>query len=163
MCAASAINQYRIHAGYHYPRSAETVSEILEAREEFINAFRPAIVSNSRNYYAIPRCGSRTSPQCYEQLMAGYGLPLLRCRPDWLNYEFIHTCYEVDEHLYDATLLRSLISERLAATGVRFEQRSFDTEMRTGYDFVVWATYGMAPNIRSPRKCLSNCPKPCIT
>jgi glycine/D-amino acid oxidase-like deaminating enzyme len=24
--AASAINQYRVHAGYHYPRSAETIS-----------------------------------------------------------------------------------------------------------------------------------------
>ena len=26
--AASAINQYRVHAGYHYPRSLETIQEM---------------------------------------------------------------------------------------------------------------------------------------
>jgi len=28
MGAASAINQYRLHAGYHYPRSPETIHEV---------------------------------------------------------------------------------------------------------------------------------------
>ena len=52
--AASAINQFRIHSGYHYPRSPETIAETLEARAEFTSAFAPAIVRNSRHYYAIP-------------------------------------------------------------------------------------------------------------
>jgi glycine/D-amino acid oxidase-like deaminating enzyme len=40
MQAVSAINQYRVHSGYHYPRSPETISEILEARREFLQEFR---------------------------------------------------------------------------------------------------------------------------
>src|SRR6185437_2329531 len=38
---ASAINQFRIHSGYHYPRSPETITETLEARAEFTAAFAP--------------------------------------------------------------------------------------------------------------------------
>lgn len=144
MRAASGINQYRVHAGYHYPRSAETIGEILEARGEFVETFRDAIVGNSRHYYAIPKQGSWTAPELYERLMAQQGLALRACRPEWLDYEFIDACYEVDEQIYDPDVLRALVSERAAAGGVRFEQRAFRREMRGDYDFVVWATYGMA-------------------
>lgn len=144
MRAASAINQYRVHAGYHYPRSAETIGEILEARSEFIRVFGAAIVRNSRHFYAIPRQHSRTTPGAYEQLMARHGLPLNPCRPDWADYGFLEACYGVDEQIYDPEVLRAVVSEQLASTGVRFEERRFDPEMRGDYDFVVWATYGMA-------------------
>jgi hypothetical protein len=144
MRAASAINQYRVHAGYHYPRSAETIGEILEARKEFLEAFRPAIVRNSRHYYAIPKRHSRTAPATYEEIMARHGLDLRPCRPDWLDYSFIETCYEVDEQIYDPEMLRDLVNQRIRSSGVRFEQRAFHPNMREGYDFVVWATYGMA-------------------
>jgi hypothetical protein len=143
MRAASAINQYRVHSGYHYPRSPETITETLEARREFIEVFAPAIVQNSRHYYAIPREGSRTRPQEYEQIMGSHGLPLHACRPEWMNFEYIDQCYEVDENIYDPDLLRSVIESRLDALGIKFEQSLFSREMRGDYHFVVWATYGM--------------------
>jgi hypothetical protein len=143
MRAASAINQYRVHSGYHYPRSPETITETLEARREFIEAFAPAIVRNSRHYYAIPREDSRTRPQEYEQIMQSHGLPLHACRPEWMNFEYIDRCYKVDENIYDPDLLRSVIESQLKALGIKFEQTVFLQEMRGDYDFVVWATYGM--------------------
>jgi voltage-gated potassium channel Kch len=143
MLAASAINQYRVHSGYHYPRSPETITETLEARREFIEAFAPAIVRNSRHYYAIPREGSRTRPQEYEQIMRSHGLPLHACRPQWMNFEFIDQCYEVEENIYDPDLLRSVIESRLVALGIGFQKCAFSRETRGDYDFVVWATYGM--------------------
>ena len=82
--AASAINQYRVHSGYHYPRSPETIQETLTARSEFISAFAPAIVRNSRHYYAIPRENSRTSPENYEHIMREHGLAL-RTLPSGLD------------------------------------------------------------------------------
>jgi hypothetical protein len=144
--AATAINQYRIHAGYHYPRSSETIQEVQEARAEFLEVFAPAIVGNSRHFYAIPREGSRTAPDLYEEVMAQHGLALQRCRPDWMNFEFIDRCYEVKEQIYDPDLLRSLIETRIASAGVEFSQSAFSPELRAEYDFVVWATYGMGPS-----------------
>jgi hypothetical protein len=141
--AASAINQYRVHSGYHYPRSAETISEILEARAEFIEAYAPAIIRNSRHYYAIPREGSRTPPDLYENVMAAHGLMLRPCRPAWMNFDFIDRCYEVDENIYDPEILRSLVESRIESLGIRFEKRAFSPEIRQRYDFVIWATYGM--------------------
>jgi hypothetical protein len=143
MRAASAINQYRVHSGYHYPRSPETIIETLEARREFIQAFAPAVVRNSRHFYAIPRKGSRTRPQEYEQIMRSHGLPLQACRPEWMSFDYIHKCYEVAENIYDPDLLRDVIESQLHALGITFQQSLFFREMRADYDFVVWATYGM--------------------
>jgi len=146
MRAASAINQYRVHAGYHYPRSTETISEIAEARAEFTQTFTEAIVRNSRHFYAIPKEHSLTPPDLYERVMSKHGLPLRHCRPEWMNFDFIDRCYEVEENIYDPDVLRGLIEARLKAQGIRLEQHQFTTEMRPGYDFVVWATYGLGPS-----------------
>jgi len=146
MQAATEISQYRVHSGYHYPRSPETIAEILEARAEFLESFAPAIVRNSRHYYAIPREGSRTLPAVYEELMARHGLPLERCSPNWMNFEFIDRCYEVNEQVYDPAILRNLLEARMDQAGVEFQRRSFLPEMKPEYDFVIWATYGLGPS-----------------
>jgi len=147
--AASAINQYRVHAGYHYPRSLETIQETLEARAEFIRAFEPAIVRNSRHYYAIPKEGSRTPPDLYERVMKEQRLLLKACRPEWMNFDFVDRCYEVDENIYDPDVLRELIEERIRALGIPFERREFTSAMRDDFNFVVWATYGLGPSRRA--------------
>jgi hypothetical protein len=149
LCAASAINQYRVHAGYHYPRSPETIQETVEARAEFIRAFESAIVRNSRHYYAIPKEGSRTTPDLYERVMKEQGLPLKACRPVWMNFDFIDRCYEVNENIYDPDVLRQLIETRIRELGIPFEQHEFTAAMRDDFDFVVWATYGWGPSRRA--------------
>jgi len=146
MRAASAINQYRVHAGYHYPRSPETIVETLEARAEFIQAFEPAIVRNSRHYYAIPKEGSRTPPDGYEKVMRDHGLALKPCRPDWMNFGFIDRCYEVEEHIYDPDVLRQLVEIRIHALRIPFRKESLTAARRPDYDFVIWATYGLGPS-----------------
>lgn len=144
MRAASAINQYRVHSGYHYPRSPETIDEILEGRQEFLEAFHRAIVRNTQHYYAIPKQHSRTPPDLYERVMSQHGLPLRPSRPDWLNFDFVDRCYQVEEHIYNPDVLRTLIERRIEKNGVQFRQRAFRSDMRSDYDFVIWAAYGRA-------------------
>jgi glycine/D-amino acid oxidase-like deaminating enzyme len=144
--AASAINQYRVHAGYHYPRSPETIAEVTEARAEFAAEFAPAIVRGSRHYYATPKENSRTTPQAYESIMLKHKLPLKPCRPSWMNFDFIKRCYEVEESIYDPDALRELLVARLKQHGVPLCQRSFARDLRDKYDWVVWATYGLGPS-----------------
>jgi len=147
MRGASIINQYRIHSGYHYPRSPETIVETLEARAEFMDAFEPAIVRNSLHYYAIPKEGSQTPPELFERVMAQYELECKPCRPAWMDFDFIDKCYEVDEQIYDPDVLRDLVESRIRALGIRFEQRALAPASRPDYDFVVWATYGLGPSL----------------
>ncbi len=145
--AASAINQFRIHSGYHYPRSPETITETLEARADFTAAYAPAIVRTSRHYYAIPKEGSQTSPDLFEQVMARHELFCKPTRPPWMNFDFIDRCYEVDEQLYDPDLLRQTIEARLATLKIPFHQRVFANQTRNEYDFIVRATYGLGPSL----------------
>ena len=144
--AASAINQYRVHAGYHYPRSAETIDEVAEARVEFAAEFAPAIVRNSRHYYAIPKRQSLTAPDAYEAAMRKHNLPLRRCRPHWMNFDFIERCYEVEENIYDPDVLREVVEAGLKSHGIAPQRREFTPAMRPDYDWVVWATYGLGPS-----------------
>jgi hypothetical protein len=146
MRAASAINQYRIHSGYHYPRSPETIQETLEARTEFMEAFAPAIVRTSRHFYAIPKEGSQTSPVLFEKVMSEFNIFYQSSRPDWMNFEFIDRCYEVDEQIYDPDALRDIVAARIQERKVNFEQQPFAPEMRAKYDYVVYATYGLGPS-----------------
>jgi hypothetical protein len=144
--AASAVNQFRIHSGYHYPRSPETIQETLEARAEFTAAFGPAIVRTSQHFYAIPKEGSRTSPDLFEQVMTRYELFCKPCRPQWMNFDFIDRCYAVDEQLYDPQILRDTIAARIARLQITFIQRAFP-ENRHDFDFIVRACYGLGPSL----------------
>jgi hypothetical protein len=63
-----------------------------------------------------------------------------------MNFDFIDRCYEVDEQIYDPDLLRDLIERRIKDLGIAFEHRAFTVGMRSDYDFVVWATYGLGPS-----------------
>lgn len=144
--AASDINQFRIHSGYHYPRSPETIEETLQARADFMGTFAGAIARGTRHYYAIPRQGSHTAPDAYEQIMARHGLPLWRCTPEWMNFGFIDRCYEVDENIYDPQALRGLLESRIRALQVTFRKEFYNPELRGKYDFVIYATYGLGPS-----------------
>ncbi|MGD0929589.1 MAG: FAD-dependent oxidoreductase [Candidatus Korobacteraceae bacterium] len=144
--AASGINQFRIHSGYHYPRSPETIQETMGARAEFLQTFAPAIVRNSRHYYAIPHEGSQTRPELFEQVMAEHNIPLQPCRPEWMNFDFIDKCYEVEEQIYDPEALRDVLTKQIESLGVSFHKQEFVPSMRPDYDFVVWATYGLGPS-----------------
>ena len=145
--ATSVINQYRIHSGYHYPRSPETIAETLEARAEFTQAFAPAIVRNSRHYYAIPKEGSVTPPELFEKVMAQYSLACRPVRPDWMDFGFIDKCYEVDEQIYDPDTLRDAVTSQITKLSIPFEKRALRPEERPDHDFVVWATYGLGPSL----------------
>jgi hypothetical protein len=144
--ASSGINQFRVHSGYHYPRSSETIEEILEARAEFITAFGPAIVRKTRHYYAIPKQSSLTPPDAYEKIMARHRLPLRPCKPSWMDFGFIDRCYEVDENIYDPQFLRALLESRICALRINFRQERYLPEFRDDYDFVIFATYGLGPS-----------------
>ena len=53
--AASGSNQFRVHRGYHYPRSMETVLEIMKSENSFKEIFSEVTVSHYDHYYCIAK------------------------------------------------------------------------------------------------------------
>ena len=65
MTAASRTNQLRLHRGYHYPRSPETVSALLKSIDFFVEEYNKSVVDDCHHYYCIAKKESKVSPEQY--------------------------------------------------------------------------------------------------
>jgi hypothetical protein len=111
-----------------------------------MDTFEPAIVRTSKHYYAIPYEGSQTSPELFERVMSEHKMSLRACRPEWMNFNFIDKCYEVDEQIYDPEILREELTKKINALHIRLHNHEFRSDMRGDYDYIVWAVYGLGPS-----------------
>ena len=143
MMGASSINQLRVHAGYHYPRSPETIKEVLECRKEFISEYKESIITGGKHYYAIPKDGSRISETDYVKVLDNFKLPHIEVKPDWMDFSYISSCWEVDEVLYNPDMMREIIQQRLKNSNIKYCSKKFErSKDENSYDFVAYATYG---------------------
>ena len=51
--SASAINQYRLHRGYHYPRSDETALLSKVGEKSFLEHYGDTIIQDVENHYCM--------------------------------------------------------------------------------------------------------------
>ena len=94
MSAASFINQFRVHSGYHYPRSSKTIEQVLESREIFLNEFKKCVSKKTDHYYAIPYNDTKTTPKKFEEIANKYSLYLKKTKPGWIDNENLDSAYK---------------------------------------------------------------------
>jgi hypothetical protein len=116
LCETSSINQYRVHRGYHYPRSKETALQCKSSSKQFIKHFRQAILpSNGEYFYAISSEDSLISPNQY----------LTFLEEMQLEYEIVDNLpntsltIKAKEFIYDPYKLKEILKDRLHGSGVR--------------------------------------------
>lgn len=142
MQAASGINQYRMHRGYHYPRSPETILSCLSATPLFEAEYRDAIISHLSHYYAIAKEGSKVSGKEYLATLDSHSLPYTIETPSHINPEMVDVVVCADENLYDPAKLREILRERLRKQDVKLILNTHvDVDDLDQFDFVVVATY----------------------
>lgn len=73
---ASAINQARVHNGYHYPRSYSTAIKVAEYYKRFIKDFNFAINDSFKQIYAIDNNTSKTSTKEFIEFCRFVNIPL---------------------------------------------------------------------------------------
>ena len=118
LCAASGINQLRLHAGYHYPRSVATALASRDAVESFRAMYPGAVVESDEHYYAIAREGTLTSGDEFLEFLARLELEHRPARPSFVREEAVDVCVAVREHLIDLPALRDLVWAYLRSAGV---------------------------------------------
>ncbi|MGR3762379.1 NAD(P)/FAD-dependent oxidoreductase (plasmid) [Roseobacteraceae bacterium NS-SX3] len=125
---ASFANQARIHAGFHYPRSFATARRSTILSRRFIADFGAAVRADFQMLYAIARHGSKTTAgrflQMYQQLGAGIR-PASPSESALFDARMVEAVFACEEAAFDASALRSVLQERLAAAGI---------EVRTGVE-----------------------------
>ena len=134
---ASGINQYRLHRGYHYPRSIETIESCKTNEDSFIKYYNQSIVNDDiKHYYSIASEESLVTAQEYLTTLDDAGL-------GWKIVDTLPNCdltIEVDEKLYDPNMLRMLCRERLYGNGVDVHL-SKKVSKQDGYKHTIYSTY----------------------
>jgi len=134
---ASGINQYRIHRGYHYPRSLETIESCKANEESFVKYYNQSIVNDDINhYYSIASDESFVTAQEYLTILDSVGL-------EWRIVDILPNCdltIEVDEKLYDPNALRLICKKRLYGNGVDV-YLSKKVGKQDGYKHTIYSTY----------------------
>jgi hypothetical protein len=142
LCGASGINQYRLHRGYHYPRSLETATASRDSERSFRAAYGPAVVDNPEHYYAIAAEDSLTTGEAFLEFIHELELPHREVAPPFLRGETVEVCVVVEESLFDPTVLRELAWEQLRGSTIDVQLgRGMRVSELDDFDLVVVTAY----------------------
>ncbi len=144
LSAASGINQYRLHRGYHYPRSKETVEQVLSGVRAFEEFYPNAVVNSGyERFYAISTRSKVNSDEYCKflvnndlkfEIVPKYTLPLWE--------ENIETVLKVEENSFDVGKLYLDIVERLRKTNIKVNYaQKFERKDLQRFDLVINSTY----------------------
>ena len=139
MKCASGINQYRLHKGYHYPRSKVTALECLKSVKEFNLRFQHSIINgNTEHYYSIAKENSFVNGQQYIEFLDDVGL----------DYDIVESFKNADvtvkvkEELFDHQILRQQLIDEMNFYNINVILNHTTTKDDfKDYDYVIISTY----------------------
>ena len=138
LSSASQINQYRLHRGYHYPRSVETVTTTKQTVEQFEEMFSSDLLVDFDRYYAIAKDGSITSPEQYIQFLNENGLEYEVVEP----FIDVPLMVKVKENSFNPFGLYYSVLDKLRINKVSVKlNKLFYKQDIDRFDIVVNATY----------------------
>tara|TARA_Y100001968_G_scaffold304941_1_gene320402 strand:+ start:9 stop:953 length:945 start_codon:yes stop_codon:yes gene_type:complete len=148
--AASRVNQYRFHRGYHYPRSTATVNQLKQTSSLFSEQFSDCVSKSYRHLYAIANQDSLVSKDQYLSFLEDCELKykIIKDVPG-IKKDNISLIIEVDEGLIDYQNLRITIQKRISnqkKLSVRLNTK-FTSKLIDDYDYIVTCGYGMCTNL----------------
>lgn len=148
MTGASFVNQYRLHRGYHYPRSKETALSCLKGEQSFRGTYGMAVHDGDDHYYCISKNDSLVSAEQYLEFLDEVGLEYeIVDNIDIVNSNEIDLIVKVNESLFNPHILTKLVKDKLRMYDVKVNLSSqinsdrFDNVIKGCYDHIVIATY----------------------
>lgn len=140
---ATRAQQGRLHSGYHYPRSPQTIAACRDSAPEFAARWPAAIRPGTSHHYAISRV-SRVTVDDYLATLDAAGLPWERVEHPLVRSDTVAACIRVPEALVDMVALGPLLAAELlgAEVSVRLNNEVAPADLAARYDWVIDARYG---------------------
>ncbi len=111
---ASNINQYRLHRGYHYPRSKETARQSIWGEKSFIKEYGDALVNGKiEHYYCIAKEDSLVNAKQYWTFLNEMNLPYKEKKLDFMHQNVVSLVVSVKELLFSPNKLRNICWDKL--------------------------------------------------
>ena len=138
LSAAGKYNQARLHQGFHYPRSRETILQSKEGYEYYRRQFPTVAKDIKSNVYVTRDDGEVTSSE-YLRAMDSCNLKyrhidISRSPFGYLSQDVGYQAIEVDEGYIDISVLSALLKKQLRTLGVqvRFNLEVVDIDSENG-------------------------------
>jgi len=139
---ASNINQYRLHRGYHYPRSKETAIQSQWGETSFIKEYGDAIVNGDiEHYYCIAKEDSKVNAEQYQDFLKDMNLYYKKKKLDFMHKNVVDLVVEVKELLFNPNKLRDICWDKLNKYGVNVALNTNYDVFDSNDDYVINATY----------------------
>jgi hypothetical protein len=124
--SASTINHLRHHYGYHYPRSKETVEEIKNCSQLFLDNYGKCVDRGMTSYYAISNKESKVTPEQFLKFCDEMKLPYEIEYPDEdiINRSSISLCIRTPEPVYSPKKLSEMMLKSL-------KEKKIDLRLKT--------------------------------
>jgi len=152
MCGATSINQYRLHKGYHYPRSKETAQECLDGLYSFKRKYQDCVVNGDITHmYSISSEDSLVSADEYKEFLNDMNLTFEEREP-MPNCDLTIVA---DEELFNPNLLQNNMKNKLWGSYINVHTNSEIKELdkyKEEYDVIVLATYSNINQLRDKKK-----------
>ena len=137
---ASNINQYRLHRGYHYPRSKETARQSQWGETSFIKEYGGAIVNGDiEHYYCIAKEDSLVTSKQYIEFMRDMNLFYKEKKLDFMCKNVVDLEVKVKELLFDPIKLKQICWDKLNEYNVNVILNSDGWNLED--DYIINATY----------------------
>jgi hypothetical protein len=147
---ASGINQFRLHRGYHYPRSNRTTADMLRSEPMFKQEYSRAIMSKIDHFYCIAKHNSLTSKNAFINYLKKWDLEYKPSKLSLISDKEISLCVKVKENLIDPQILHTLCWEKLKQSKVKVLLNTKATKkIFNQYDHIINATYSSINNLLS--------------
>ena len=139
MKCATGINQYRLHRGYHYPRSKQTAIECKNGLKTFKRKYSNSVLNGSiKHLYAISSKDSLVSVNEYINFLKDVKLPYNTIKP----IPNTDLTIEANEELFDSQILYNLVKAKLKSNGITIKlNKQTSKDDLVNYDEVIIATY----------------------
>ena len=124
LTGASGINQYRMHRGYHYPRSISTAEKCRDSFVSFQENFPESVISDTQQYYCIGSENSLTSAEEFLDFCNKLGLEYsITSDLDIVKSNSVSLIMKVNEGLYDAQILYKILWEKMKSLSINIKYK----------------------------------------
>jgi len=116
MREASYNNQHRLHMGYHYPRSSETIKQILSTNASFMEKFNDCTFPIESNLYLIAKDNSLTNSKKFAETFESHNISevALKDYERYLKVDMLQAGFLVDEKGLNNSAIRKKVTRNIA-------------------------------------------------
>ena len=139
MKCASGINQYRLHRGYHYPRSKDTALECLKSIKDFKRAYGKLVFSSDiEHYYSISKENSLVSAKEYIQFLEDLNLDYKKVK----SFKKSQLTILAKEELFNPIAMKRFLLDdiNLYNVNLKLNHKTNKNEF-SDFDYIVISTY----------------------